>query len=124
MCPEFPGDLAQRHQDVFLSGSLRLLIVEDVSGSAVPATQAQYIVVPEWRNCSFQYGSASGTFADLSRESGRKPHLCRLAHEAERLLDALLRNQAEERRLLQLYGQSVAKRPVKYRIASAIDKVG
>ena len=46
-----------------------------------------------------------------------------LSHQSQRLLDLPVRNQAEERRLLKLHGQSLAQRVVKYRIAGLVLEV-
>ena len=56
--------------------------------------------------------------------SGRQPRVRRLAHQAQRLLDALLGDEAEERRLFELYRQPLAKRPVEHRVAGRVREIG
>ena len=43
-----------------------------------------------------------------------------LSHQRQRLLDLLIRNQAEERGLLKLHGQPLAQRVVKHRVAGLV----
>ena len=52
-----------------------------------------------------------------------QPRIFRLSHQRQRLLDLLIRNQAEERGLLKLHGQSLAQRVVKHRIAGLVLEV-
>ena len=56
--------------------------------------------------------------------SGRQPRVRRLAHQTQHLLDTLLGDEAEKWRLLQLYRQSLAKRPVKHGVAGRVVEIG
>ena len=60
----------------------------------------------------------------LLRDLRSQPRIFRLSHQSQRLLDLLVRNQAEKRRLLQLHGQSLAQRVVKHRIAGLVVEIG
>ena len=64
----------------------------------------------------------AGSLADLLRDFRSQPCVFRLSHQSQRLLHLPVRNQAEERRLLKLHGQSLAQRVVKYRIARLFSK--
>ena len=66
---------------------------------------------------------ACGSLTDLLRDLRGQPRIFRLSHQRQRLLDLLIRNQAEERRLLKLHGQPLAQRVVKNRIAGLILKL-
>jgi len=48
----------------------------------------------------------------------------RLTHQLQQLMDAVLGDEAEKWRLLQLYGQSLAKRAVEHRVAGAVVEIG
>ena len=56
--------------------------------------------------------------------SGRQPRVRRLAHQTQHLLNTLLGDEAEKWRLLKLYRQSLAKRPVKHRVAGRVVEIG
>ena len=110
-------------QDVLSPRRLDLLLVENASGVAVPGAQAQDILAPKAGDRAFQHCGAGGPLTDLLRDLRGQPRIFRLSHQRQRLLDLLIRNQAEERRLLKLHGQPLAQRVVKHRIAGLVLKV-
>ncbi len=79
----------------------RLLLVEDISGIAGLRAQAQNILASKARDRAFENRGAPGSLADLLRDFRSQPRIFRLPHQSQRLLDLLVRNQTEERRLLQ-----------------------
>ena len=121
---EFTGNLTQGIQDVFFSCRLHLLLIEDVSGAAVLCAQPQYVLASETGNRAIQDGGASGSLADFPGDLRSQPRIRRLAHQTQRLLDTLVGDQAEERRLFQLYRQPLAKRSVKHRVAGRVREIG
>ena len=54
----------------------------------------------------------------------REPRIFGLAHQRQGLRDALIRNQAQKWRLLQLRRKSLPQRAVKNRIAGSVGEVG
>ena len=98
---EFAGDLTQGIQDVFFLGRLHLLFIEDVSGAAVLGAQPQRRTgfrgwqssLPGRRRCRFA--------RRFPGELRSQPRIRRLAHQTQRLLDALVGDEAEEGRLFQ-----------------------
>ena len=110
-------------QDVFSPRRLDLLLIENASGVAVPGAQAQHILASKAGDRAFQNSGACRSLADLLSDLRSQPRLFRLSHQRQRLLDLPVRNQAEERRLLKLHGQSLAQRVVKYRIAGLVLKI-
>ena len=66
--PESAGDLAQGIQDVFFSGGLHLLLIEDVAGAAVLGAQAQDVLASEPGNRAIQDRGTGGSLADVARE--------------------------------------------------------
>ena len=63
------------------------------------------------------------SLADLLSHVRRQPRLFRLSHQRQLLLDLPVRNQAEERRLLKLHGQSLAQRVVKHRVTGLVIEI-
>ena len=120
---EFASDLAESVEDIFSPGRLDLLLVEKVSGAAVLGAQAQHILASQSRDRAFQNRGTPGSFADLLSDFRSQPRIFRLTHQSQRLLDLLVPNQTEERRLLKLYRQSLAQRVVKYRIAGLVVEI-
>ena len=117
---EFARDLTERVQDIFSPRHLHLLLIDSVSSVAVPRAQAQDILASKAGDRAFQNHGACRSLADLLRHIRRQPRLFRLSHQRQLLLDLPVRNQAEERRLLKLHGQSLAQRVVKHRVAGLV----
>ena len=117
---EFTRDLTERIQDVFSPRRLDLLLIQNASGVAVPGAQAQHILAAKAGDRAFQNCGACGSLADLLSEFRSQPRLFRLSHQRQLLLDLPVRNQAEERRLLKLHGQSLAQRVVEHRVTGLV----
>ena len=75
---------------------------------AVLGAQPQYVLASEACNRAFQDGGACGSLADFLSELRSQPRIRRPAHQTQRLLDPLVGDQAEERRLFELYRQPLA----------------
>ena len=118
--PDLNRNSAQRIQDLFFPSCLRLLLREDISGAAVSGAQPQDVLASEPRNRAFQNRGAAGALADLPGDLRSEPRLGRPVHQAQYLLDALVRDESEERGLFQLHGQPLAKRLIEHRIAGLI----
>src|SRR4029077_10673725 len=121
---ESTGDLTERVQDIFSPRHLRLLLINNVSCVAVLRAQAQYILASKAGDRAFQNHSTCSSLADLLSHFRSQPRLFRLSHQSQRLLDLPVRNQAQERRLLKLDGQSLAQRVVKDSIACLVIEIG
>src|SRR5262249_32669022 len=115
---------AQSVQDVFFSHRLRLFLTQHVSGATAPCAQPQYVLASKFCNRAIQGGGASGSLADFLSEGGSQRRIRWLAHQTQRLLDALLGDQAEKRRLFELYCQALAKSSVKRRVARRVFEIG
>src|SRR5262245_20160538 len=112
---ETVGDLTQRAQDLFFACRLRLLVSEDVAGRAVLRTQAEDVLAAERRDRSFQNGGAPRPRADALRQVRSQARVRRLTHQRQGSSNALLGDEAEERRLLKLNRQSLSQRIVEHR---------
>ena len=66
----------------------------------------------------------AGPHAHTLRNVGSQPRIRRLVHQRQRFPDALLRHQAEERRLLELHRESLSQRVVEHRIAGRVGEIG
>src|SRR5215831_3031553 len=122
--PEFSRNLAQNIQDVFFLISLYLLFVENRSAAAALGAQRQYVLSSKAGNRAIQNSCSPGSLADFLGNLRSKPLVRLLAHQTQRLLDRLVGDHAEERRLLQLYRQPAAEGLVKHRIARTIGEIG
>src|SRR5208283_1519795 len=122
--PEFTGNLTEGIQYIFFSRSLYLFLSKNVSSAAVLGAQPQHVLAPETRNRTIEHGRAAGPLADFPGDLWGKSRIGWLAHETQCLLDALVRNEAEEGRLFQLDCQTPTKRLVKHRVAGRVDEVG
>ena len=68
--------------------------------------------------------SMVAALADVTRQFWDEPHLRRRLHPCQRWRNALIRNKAEQRRLLQLRRQPLPKGALENSIASDIGEVG
>src|SRR5262249_1887707 len=121
---EFTSDAAQGIQDVIFSSRLRLLLIQDFTGTAVLREQRQHVLASETSDRPFHNRSASGPLADFPSGLRGEAYVRRLPHEEQGVMDALVGNQAEEGRLFKLYGQALAQRPIKYRVAGLVEEIG
>ena len=122
--PEPARNLTQCAEDIFLSCRLRLLVGENVAGGAVRRAQSEDVLTAEARDRSFQHGGAPCPDAHALRNVGSQSRIRRLVHQWQRSSDALLRDQAEERRLLELHRESLPQRFVEHRIAGRVGELG
>ena len=96
------GDLAQRLEHIFLARRLHLLLVEDVAGAAARCAKAQHVLGPDGRDRTFQHGCARRPLADFTGYRGRQRCGRRLSHQRQDVLNPLVGDKTEERRLLKL----------------------
>src|SRR6266567_8659736 len=120
---EFGGNLTQGIQNVFFSCGLRLLFIEDVSGAAVLGAQSQHVLTSEVRNRAVQDGGTGSSLTDFPAELRSKSRIRGLPHQTQRLLDAFVGDETKEWRLLKLYRQPLAKRPVKHRVTGRVREI-
>ena len=114
----------QCDQDLFFARRLRLLVGEDVPRRAVLRPQTKDVLTAERRDRSLQDGGATRPSADALRQVGSQARVRLLIHQWQRSSDALLGDEAEKRRLLQLHRQSLSQRIVEHRIAGRIGELG
>ena len=120
---ELAGNLAQSIQDILSPGRLRLLLVEDITGITGLRLQTQNILASKASNRAIKNRGAPGSLTDFPRDFRSQPGIFRLTHQSQRLLDLLISDQTEKRRLLKLYRQPLAQRVVKYRIARLVVEI-
>src|SRR5688500_1466226 len=95
-------NLTERAQDIFLTPCLRLLVGEDVAGRATRRAQAKDVLPAERCDRSFEDGGAGGPDAYLLRYLASQWRIHPLVHQGQGSANAVVGNEAEERRLLQL----------------------
>jgi hypothetical protein len=118
------GNLTERTQDLFFPWCLRLLVGEDVAGRAMLRAQAEDVLTAEHRDRSFQDGGAGGPDAHALRNVGRQSRIRRLVHQWQRSADAVVRDEAEKRRLLELDREPLPQRVVEHWIAGRVGELG
>src|SRR4029453_27234 len=99
-------------QDIFFPCRLRLLVAEDVAGRAILRAQSDDILTTERRDRSFEDGGAPGPGAHALRNIGSQSRIRRLVHQRQHSSDAVVGDEAEEGRLLELYRESLSQRLV------------
>lgn len=119
-----PDRRLQGVQHVFLARGLGLFLVDHRARLAAFGSEADHVLVPEPRDRSVEDRGAAGSFADRERDRRGQACVGRLRHHRERLLDAVVRHEAEERRLFELDDQSLAQRDVERRIAGRVREFG
>ncbi len=95
-----------------------------VAGTAIHGAQLQNILFAEVGDGAIESGDTSDALAQVSGDLQCDAFVGRLAHQAQRLLDAALGDKAQERRLFKLHRQTLTQRIVEHRIVGAIGKVG
>ena len=121
---EFASNLAQSVQDVFLLRCLRLFVVEDLSRPTSLRAQAQDVLAAKARDGALQYRCAVASLAHLVGNLQGKLRICRLLHQPECAMNALVGNQAQEWRLFKLNRQPLAKRLVKDGVPCRVREIG
>ncbi len=116
------GHLAQGAQDIFFPGCLHLLLIEDITSAAAPGLQGQHILASDGRNRALEDRSAPGAFADCPSEFWSKPRVRTVPHQAKRVRNPLIRNQAEIGRLPKLNRQTLAQGLVEHRVTRGVGK--
>ncbi len=91
---------------------------------AVDRVQGQKIAGAHHRNIATQDGSAAGALANLPSHLRSETCVFRQRHQGKGLSDTLVREQVEERGLLQLDEKSLPQRAVEDRIASHVGELG
>ena len=118
------GHLTQGAEDIFLARHLRLLVGEDVAGGAVLRPQGEDVLTAQAGDRAIEHRGACRSNAHALSDLGSQPRIRRLLHHRQRFSDAVIRNEAEERRLLKLCRESLAQRVVEHRIARRIGEFG
>jgi len=86
--------------------------------------QAEDVLTAERRDRPFQDGRARGPDAHPLRDFRSQSRIRRHVHQRQRSSDALVGHEAEERRLLQLHGQSLSQCFVEHGVPRPIREVG
>ena len=119
--PEPARNLTERAEDIFLPSRLRLLVGENVAGGAVLGAQPDDAECRGLRSIH-QRPRRSPSARTRHEQVGSVAHPP-LLHQRQRSPDALLRDQAEERRLLELDRESLSQRLVEHGIAGRIGEI-
>ena len=69
-------------------------------------------------------GRTGGALADFAGQLAREPRVLGLRHQGQRLRHALIGEQVQKRRLLQLRRQPLPQRAVEHRIARGVREIG
>src|SRR4051812_34403753 len=117
---EHRGELTQDVQHVFFPSRLKLLLVEDISGVAALGSESEHVLVPEARDRSPDDTGASRSDANVACDLVGQPRAWRLSHQLQGLANALVGNDAQKRRLLELHGEPLSERLIEYRIARPV----
>ena len=117
---ELRGSIGQSFQHMFFAVGCGLFFCQDVAVGAIDRFEAQNVLIAQCCNGTIEDRRAAGTLAEFPCNFRGKPGVWRLAHQPECLLDASLGDQAEERGLFQLHGESLPKRAVEDGIACGI----
>ena len=115
--------LTERAQNIFFPRRLCLLVGEDVPGRAVGCVQPEDVLTAKRRNRSLQDRRAARPNAHDPRNVGGQSCIRRLVHQWQRSSDAFVGDEAEERRLLKLYRQSLPQRVVEHRVARRVGEI-
>src|ERR1019366_1962422 len=102
---------------------LHLLIVEDVPGPAVLGLQAQYVPASHAGNRAVEDRCTPGPLANFARQFRSQARIGVLEHEVQHLVDSCVGDEADKGRLLQFYGQAMAKRSLKNGIACWVSEI-
>ena len=100
------------------------LLGEGFSAATVHRFETQDILAPKSCNRAVEHSRTPCPLTNLSGNVQRESHIRRLTHKPKRLLDALVRNETEERRLFELHGQPLPESPVEYRVARCVREIG
>ena len=104
--------------------AVELLLVEEISGSAVLGAETEHVLAAEARNRSRDDRGASSPDAEVARNIVGQSRAGGLPHQLERLADAFLRHDAQKRRLLELHREPLAQRFVEHRVAGRVREIG
>ena len=115
--------LAECAQHIFFPRRLCLLVGEDVPGRAVGCAQPEDVLAAKRRNRSLQDRRTARPNAHDPRNVGGQSCIRRLVHQWQRSSDALVGDQAEERRLLELHRKALSQRFVEHRIAGRVGEL-
>ncbi len=115
---------AELFENVFLAGGLHLLLDQGLAGLAVVDTQRDDEVRAELRDRSLDGRLGARALADFARDPAFDGFLCGPPHETQRALDALIRQQRQKWRLLQLHRHRLPQRIVEDGIARRVRKIG
>jgi hypothetical protein len=80
--------------------------------------------LPKLGHRTGQHGLAAHTLTKIARQVGGQPLARRASHEAESLLHAGLRHDAQERRLFQVHSQRLLQSSIEHGIARGVDEIG
>ena len=100
---EICGPAAQSIEDLFLAYRLHLLLCQRIARGTVHRSEPNHVIVSQICNRAPNVSLASRTLTEVPRNFGGKTCLVGLTHEAQSLLDLLVRDEAEERRLFELH---------------------
>ena len=118
--PEPFCHLGERLEDVLFSCCSRLLLSQNISGSAIPCLQAQRVLASEACDRALHDRHARCPLADFGRHIGRELRTRGPAHQAERLAHARVGKQRQTRGILQLHSQDLAQRAIEDGVACRI----
>jgi len=103
---------------------LALLAGERGSRGAIDGLEDQNVQRAQSRDRAVDHRLGAEPLADLAGEVGGQALVRRPSHERQRLADAVVRDDVEERRLAELYRERVRQRRVEHRLGGLVLEAG
>ena len=124
---ELPAQLlhrrAERVQHGVLGLRLHLRLLDRVAGAAVRRVERDHVALSELRDRPADHRLARGPLTDVPRDIARQPLVGPAAHQPQRPLHALLRHDAQIRRLPQLDVERLLERVVEHGLAGRVHEI-
>ena len=122
--PHHRGGGSDGREHLFLAGRRHLLARQDVTRLAVLGRQRDGEAGAELGDVAEHDRLDPLALADLARDAGGDRRVRRPAHERQRLAHALVRDDVEEGRFLELERERLLERAVEHRVARRVAEVG
>ena len=120
---EGAGGATQGVEDVLLARRLHLFLGQDVAAAAALGAQSQHVLRAEAGDRALEHRAAAEAFAGLAGHRAGQWGVGGMAHQPQRLADALVRDEAEKGRLLQLHCQALSQGVVEHRVAGGVHEI-
>jgi hypothetical protein len=109
---------------LLLAGGLRLLLRQGIAGLAVHGVESHNILAAQAGNGAGKHGFAANAKAEFASHIGGEPLIRLASHKAQGLLHTSRRDDLKKWRLLQIDGQRLLQRSIKYCVAGGVGEIG